>query len=207
MHRNALLTIGLALALNIQAHAGAITQARIHPQAASPGGSNLYATINGQEQKLTHNANLFKITENGRAIVWSAPDGAGGYENEGQSLWRYDSKTKSKRKIMAEYYMVDVLREVHSRGGRTLFLVSMSDGGLGAPHLAVVDPHRGEVWRLQMARLTGIRNARIAVAVYRAEDIGHSDGKLETLKPQKMLYLNLDQLARRKVIALPRSDP
>lgn len=149
--------------------------------------------IDGQERVIADEAWNAWIIEEGRAVVYSGSDGAGGFENEGQSLWRYDAATGGKRKLMAEFFMIRKVVEAQSRSGETALLVTMMDGGLGAPHVAVVDPKRGQVWRQQMARFVGVRNGNIAVALYDPDEIQLQ----ENPRPRKLVYYSLDDLLSR----------
>ena len=126
-------------------------------------------------------------------VFYSSSDGAGGYENEGQSLWRYDLTTGARRKLVTEYFVINKVAPVLSGRGRRVLLVSMADGGLGAPHAAIADPIRGEVWRHRQARFIGVRNGRVAIGIYRVSDI--ESGRLS--RPYRILYLDLDTILRR----------
>src|ERR1044072_723748 len=46
----------------------------------------LFVTIDGAERRITSDAQQAWILSGGRYVVYSASDGAGGFENEGQSL-------------------------------------------------------------------------------------------------------------------------
>src|SRR5215213_4329434 len=61
----------------------------------------LYVTIGGKERKIAEEAVAAWIIQGGRRVVYSGRDGAGGFENEGQSLRIYDARTGQPRKIMA----------------------------------------------------------------------------------------------------------
>src|SRR6185503_2322943 len=106
----------------------------------------LFLTISGTEKKVTDKAQQAWIINDGRHVVYSSDDGAGGYENEGQSLHVYDVKTEKHTRVMSEYFMVDSLKEVITSNKKRALLVTLEDGGLGASYLAVVDPWRGDVF-------------------------------------------------------------
>lgn len=154
-------------------------------------------TVDGTEKTIAERAWNAWIIDGGKSVVYSGSDGAGGFENEGQSLWRYYVDTGRERKLMSEFFMVQKVVETCSRQGRPVLLVTMTDGGLGATHVAVVDPTRGEVWRKTMARFLGLRNGRIAVGIYQPEDFGEG----AVTEPRKMLYLDLDSLLNRPASA------
>lgn len=126
-------------------------------------------------------------------VFYSSQDGAGGFENEGQSLWRYDFGTGKRTKLVTEYFMINKVAPVLSRTGRRVLLISMMDGGLGAPHVIIADPVRGAVWKHRLARFVGIRNGRAAVGLYRIEDL--ETGKVT--QPYRLLYIDLDTVLRR----------
>jgi hypothetical protein len=90
----------------------------------------------------------------GGEVAWSGRDGGGGYENEGQSLRiaAADSVT-TPRVVIRETFMIDSIEELRDRDGRRLVAVAMVDGGAGMPHLALVDPVRGVVYRAVRARI------------------------------------------------------
>ena len=61
----------------------------------------LFVTIDGTEKKITEKAQQAWILSGGRYVVYSSSDGAGGYENEGQSLHLYDVRTEKQKRIMS----------------------------------------------------------------------------------------------------------
>jgi hypothetical protein len=182
-----------------------ISGIRIKPNNPDSPVGELRVTINGQQKTVTSKAFKAWIIQGGRAVLWSAPDGAGGFENEGQALWHYDAQNGRKRKLAAEYFMIERVREVKSNSGKISYVVSMLDGGLGAPHLALVDPKRGLVWRQQMARLTAIRNGRLAIGRVTETAISDAASTSNSPKVSQMIYLDIDTLLKRPVILLKRT--
>jgi hypothetical protein len=191
--------------LSSMTHAQTISSFQIAPSSADSLTGNLRATISGQQKNVTNSAFKAWIVEGGKAVLWSAPDGAGGYENEGQSLWRYEAKNGQKYKLAADYFMIESVREVKPNSGKLAYLMALRDGGLGAPLLALVDPKRGVVWRQQMARLTAIRNGRLAVGLVTEDAIADAESTSKSPKISQMLYPNIDDLLKRPVIVLKRS--
>ncbi len=183
------------------AHAASITSKRIVPEGSGLSRGTLFITIDGRERAVAKYVWDAWLIADRRALLYAGSDGAGGYENEGRSLWRYDTSSGQRRKLMAEEFMIDDVREARSRSGQTAFVVTMSDGGLGAPHIAVVHPQRGQVWRKTIARVAGIRNGRLAVAVLRQQDITASSQD-SRLRPVRMLYFDLDKLLGKPVLRL-----
>ena len=96
----------------------------------------LFVTIAGTEKKITDQAQQAWIINGGRHVVYSSSEGAGGYENEGQSLHLYDVKTGNHKRIMSHYFMVKSVKEVITSNKKRALLVTMEDGGLGASYLA-----------------------------------------------------------------------
>jgi hypothetical protein len=161
----------------------------------------LYVTIGGRERKIAAEAIAAWIIQGGRRVVYSGRDGAGGFENEGQSLRIYDARTGRQRKIMAGYYGVDEVTEVTTGRNKTALLVEMSDGGLGASYLAVVDPARGEVFFRRWAKLISRRGDIIVIGHYREDDWEkfHEDENAR-VRPYKTERQNLNTILRRRVI-------
>jgi hypothetical protein len=130
----------------------------------------LVIMVGGKERKIADEAIEAWSINDGKGIVYSGPDGAGGFENEGQSLRLYDVATGKTRKILSEYVSVDALMEVKLGPGETALLLKMSDGGAGASYFAVVDPKRGEVFRRPSAELTELKGNTITLAIYDDND-------------------------------------
>ena len=163
-------------------------------------GSPLYATIGRTEKKIADVALKAWMIEGGRQVLYSGRDGAGGYENEGQSLHLYDVSTGKRRKILSEYFAIMRIEEVMTSSGKTALLVQMTDGGLGASHLAVVDPERGEVFSAGGAEVMDRSGGAIVVGSYKDEDWD----KLRTntkVRPFKTERYDVDELLLRPVIA------
>src|SRR5262245_16196966 len=124
---------------------------RIEADRGHPG--PLYARIDGEEVQIARAAYGAWLVGGGREVAYSGADGAGGYENEGQSLRIYDIRTKASRKVLAARYVIDAVTEVTTRRGERVLLVEMRDGGLGASHLAIVAPRRGEIFSRSQVKL------------------------------------------------------
>ena len=160
---------------------------------------DLFVTIAGTEKKVTDQAQQAWIINRGRHVVYSSNEGAGGYENEGQSLHLYDVDTGNHKRIMSEYFMVETVKEVITSNKKRALLVTMEDGGLGASYLAVVDPLRGEVFFRPWVRILANKGDTIVLGFYRENDWGDLDeGK--KVRPYKTERHNLNSLLRRPVI-------
>ena len=160
---------------------------------------DLFVTIAGTEKKVTDQAQQAWIINRGRHVVYSSNEGAGGFENEGQSLHLYDVDTGNHKRIMSEYFMVETVKEVITSNKKRALLVTMGDGGLGASYLAVVDPLRGEVFFRRWVRILANKGDTIVLGFYRENDWGDLDeGK--KVRPYKTERHNLNSLLRRPVI-------
>ena len=177
-----------------------ITNARV----ATPDGTfigPLYVTIGGSERKIADEAIKAWIVQGGRGVVYSGRDGAGGFENEGQSLRIYDARTGRRRKILSEYVGIDEVTEVTTSRKKTALLVEMSDGGLGASYLAVVDPARGEVFFRRWVKLISRQGDVIVMGHYREDDWDALNADQNArIKPYKTERQNLNNLLGRRVI-------
>ena len=139
-------------------------------ESGTPRGGKLYITIAGRERKIYNEAFAAWLVNDGRDVVFSSHDGAGGFENEGQSLRIYNVATRAVRKILSEIVGINAVQEVKTSTGKLVLLVAMSDGGLGGSYFAVVDPKRGEVFFRRWAEVTAINDDNITLAMYRADD-------------------------------------
>ncbi len=159
----------------------------------------LFVTIAGTEKKVTDQAQQAWIINGGRHVVYSSNEGAGGFENEGQSLHLYDVATGNHKRIMSEYFIVETVKEVITSNKKRTLLVTMEDGGLGASYLAVIDPWRGEVFFRRWVRILANKGDTIVLGFYREKDWGDLDeGK--KVRPYKRERHNLNSLLRRPVI-------
>jgi len=166
----------------------------------------LFVTIAGTEQKVTDQAHQAWIINGGRHVVYSSNEGAGGYENEGQSLHLYDVDTRNHKRIMSEYFMVQRVREVITSNKKRALLITMEDGGLGASYLAVVDPLRGEVFFRRWVRILANNGDIIVLGFYREKDWGDLDeGK--KVRPYKRERHNLKTLLLRPIIVNKKENP
>ena len=161
----------------------------------------LFVTMGGKETKISDDAQQAWIINGGQHVVYSSSKGAGGYENEGQSLHLYDVATGKHRRIMSEYYMVDDVKEVVTSNKKRALLVTMSDGGLGASYVTVVDPWRGEVFFRQWARVLSQSGDTIVLGRYREADWDKlNSGEEAKVRPYKRERYDLKLLLKRRVI-------
>jgi len=158
----------------------------------------LFVTIDGKEKKITDQAQQAWIINSGRHVVYSSSEGAGGYENEGQSLHLYDVETGNQKRIMSHYFMVQAVKEVVTSKKKRVLLVTMEDGGLGASYVAVVDPWRGEVFFRRWSRILADKGDTIVLGLYKEEDWGELEAR--KMRPYKRERYNLNSLLLRRVI-------
>ena len=118
-------------------------------------------------------------------VAVSGLDGAGGYENEGQSLTVIDVATGTRRRVVADYFPIVRVELVESGAHRAL-LVHMRDGGQGSLHVSVVDPTRGQVFRALHALGHVLRDG-VAVA-------GYGDGEEPVVFGDKRTPLRVDTI-------------
>ncbi|HJT28697.1 MAG TPA: hypothetical protein VJ784_14895 [Pyrinomonadaceae bacterium] len=158
----------------------------------------LFVTIGGTEKKITDQAQQAWIINRGRHVVYSSSEGAGGYENEGQSLHLYNVDTGNQKRIMSHYFMVQTVKEVVTSKNKRALLVTMEDGGLGASYVAVVDPWRGEVFFRRWARILADKGDTLVLGFYKEDDWGEPD--TSKMRPYKRERHNLNSLLLRRVI-------
>lgn len=163
----------------------------------------VYAVVGGTKKKIADEGWGAWVLDGGRYVAFSGSDGAGGYENEGQSLRVYDVKAgrllNGGEPLLREYYMIDSVSSAKAADGRTAFVVAMSDGGLGAPHVGVVDPARGQVYRERIARITAVKDGSITIGFYTPESIETGEGG-ELPPPARTETHSLAELLSRPVI-------
>ncbi len=181
MSHRRLLKLSLIILIALDWAAGSVNASPVQPSArakasstrideATSRGGKLFITVDGRERKIYNEAFQAWLINDGRDVIFSSHDGAGGFENEGQSLRIYNVATRSMRKIFSEIAGVNAVQEVKTSTGKTVLLVAMSDGGLGGSYFAVVDPMRGEVLYRRWAEVTAINGDIITLAMYRADD-------------------------------------
>jgi len=178
---------------------GSVRISGFRVERAGPEAGALFVSLDGSESRVADKALNAWVIDNGRQIVYSGEDGAGGYENEGQSLRLYDPVTGQTRKILSEYFAIERVEELKTDNGKRALLVEMLDGGLGASHLAVVDPARGEVLAVRKARLLSRRDDLIVLGYYRDED-WEAMAKGKTVAPFKTGSYHVGRLLKRRVM-------
>ncbi len=188
-----------------------VTRLRLDGAAPSQSGlcGSLIATIDGRDTLFDVTACGAWIIAGGQAFVYSSTEGAGGFENEGQSLHYHHLATGKTRRIMSEYAAVDSVIEALLSTGRTALLVTMSDGGLGAEYLAVLDPWRGQVAGETLCRIGALNGDKLRVDYY-TEDDWHDLSDPEpnarkSIRPHKTKTLDLVALLSAPVMENKRA--
>lgn len=147
----------------------------------------------------------------GAQVAYSALDGSGGYENEGQSVWIVDVADKQRRKVMSEYTMVRDITEHQLPDGRGLLVVRLEDGGAGMSHIAFVDPLRGQLAREPRSLVASVVGDTIELHAWDGEaPWTEPDGRdpatgLLRVPPARITRLSLSELLARPVMENPRS--
>ena len=205
MKLNTLKTLIVVLPLLLTSHVPAMNAQTLGPRATKTRidmrdiYGTLFVTIAGAEKEITDKAQQAWIINDGRHVLYSSDDGAGGFENEGQSLHLYDVEKGNHKRIMSEYFMVETVKEVITSSKKRALLVTMADGGLGASYVAVVDPARGEVFFRRWVRILSSQGDTIVLGFYRENDWGDMvEGK--KVRPYKRERHNLNSLLQRRVI-------
>lgn len=124
-----------------------------------------------------------RVVGDGRFIVWEAPGSVGGFEDEGQALLCYDARSGLTTRVMDGHWGIDALSEVRMTGGRSYVLVSMSDSGEGAGHVAIVDPTRGTVFQASHAAFGATGAASVTVR--------SDDGERTTLSAETLAHASV----------------
>jgi hypothetical protein len=126
-------------------------------------------------------------------------DGAGGFENEGESLYLWAPGDREARKLLAEYFTIQRVESLRARSGRSVLVIVMTDGGLGATHVGFADPHRGELFRADGADVVQHEDGAVRIGWFRDEDWTVL-GPDASVRPQRTERLDLDALLERRVM-------
>ena len=86
-----------------------ITDIRVVPNEGDLTG-RLFVKVRGKEKFVAGQVIDAWIIRGGRQVVYSGLDGSGGFENEGQSLRVYDEPTRTRRKILSEYFGINEVK-------------------------------------------------------------------------------------------------
>jgi hypothetical protein len=164
--------------------------------------------INNQPKTLARDAWKTWRIEGGKAVLWAGSDGSGGFEGEGQSLWRYDVATGKRTKLLSDDKIIDTVQEIRSHSGKPALLVRTSDSAAGIQDLILVHPTRGTVWEESGAALRSLKNGKLTVAVYKDSDnwaVDDAAGQKPPIgKPERVYTVDVDAVLRRPAIPHPK---
>ncbi len=171
--------ISSQLAINAQDNEAIATKISVGGIPDSWSGGELKIIVDSKEIKISDMAKISLLINGGKDVIYSTRPGSGGFEDEGEAINIYNVKSKSTRKILSEYFMIDAVSIHKLSNGKTAVLVKMSDGGLGAEYIAVVDPTRGEVFFQGNSQISKVSGDMMTLAVYKHGE----DMVLEGLSP------------------------
>jgi hypothetical protein len=134
-----------------------------------------------------------------QAVAYAKADGAGGYENEGQSLYLWAPGYREGRKLVAEYFRIQQVDSLQARSGHTVLVIVMKDGGLGATHVGFADPERGELFRADGADVVQHEDGAVRIGWFRDAD-WNLLGQDASVRPQRSERFDLDALLKRRVM-------
>ncbi len=141
------------------------------------------------------------VLGDGRRVAVSGLDGAGGFENEGQSLTVIDVASGARRRVVADYFAIERVEALQD-ADRLALLVHMRDGGQGSLHVTVVDARRGQVFRATRA-LGRVSGARIVVSSFGDREVPVEFGDRRT--PLRIDTLGIAAIDTLPVIVVPRA--
>ena len=131
----------------------------------------------GEKQLVAEKSGMTNILANpqalivggGYALIYQAPGTASGFEGETNAV-KYFDVNGSKRTLLNQGLSVSRIREVETDLGyglsHKLYVVSMEGGETGIPSLYLVDKQLGVIWKKFGARMSGVRNDKLIIALY-----------------------------------------
>jgi hypothetical protein len=195
-------TFRVASALACIAGACAIAAPRISSyriDAAGNRAGKLVVMIDGAGKEIAPAAFRAWIIDAGARIAYSTPGRVHGFEGEGDALHIYDAATAKTSEVMSAPFEITKVEEAYASNGRRALLATMSDSGLGASHVAVVDPARGQVFEAQQAKIMQRRGDRILVGFFRESDWERMSDSTP-LQPFRVRTYDLKDLLRRPLL-------
>jgi hypothetical protein len=144
--------------------------AEVRVAGGGPMGS-VFARIDGTWRPIADRAWGAWVVEAGGAVVFSSDGGAGGYEDEGHSLHRYDVDAGTTVAVVRETALVASVVSTTAPSGQTVYLVQLRDGGLGAPQATIVVSDGRVLHRARPATVRLLDRGVIELSHYRFEEI------------------------------------
>lgn len=161
----------------------------------------LVVTVKGEARTVVpKNAAKAWVLKGETAVVYSFREMKRGYEGEGEALIRYDIASKKSEPLLSAHDMVDKIYELTTAGGKKLLCVTLSDSGLGANHVAIVNPDRGTVFANPMSRFVKVEPNRIVVAEWGDSDLWHGSGDNPRGKPTRYFTFDPDRVLRQRAV-------
>ncbi|MBI2795245.1 MAG: hypothetical protein HYX65_00890 [Gemmatimonadetes bacterium] len=166
---------------------------------------NLIVQLGVAEVRVTGGAGIAFVSDDSTSVLYTAVGGAGGFKGLGESLMRWDAATGRSVRLASEYYVIEQVSPFAPDSGRPLVIVSMREFGSGVRHLGIVDPLRGEVFRLERAAVTAIDSAHVEItewgmaASWNIEALSADNG-LPMAPPSRRIRFPLDSLRTMPVL-------
>ena len=157
----------------------------------------MFVTAGDEDVMVTEDVLEFWLLDGGRTVYYNYRHHKSGFEAEGHGLMRYDVASGGRSLVFEDDLMIVEVREAKSASGRTVLIVEMEDGGLGAPVVAVVDPERGRVFRQELSAVVEVLDGKLTVGSYSMETIAGLDGP-GLPDPESTSVYDLDELLDRE---------
>ncbi len=176
---------------------GRVRLVRDHSDAPS---GKLYAKSAGNSKIVAYDVTRFWLSKDNQTVLYAVSDRMGrGFENEGQTLIRYEMDSGRKKILyMSQAYITNVA-PTKTRSGKNIVLVTSKDSALGAPTAALVDPEKGAIWERKFARFGTAAGGVVSLTTYPAGE--PATGDFDTAKPAKVEKLDLDKVIAGKYVA------
>lgn len=157
------------------------------------GEGTLYVNAGDEDVMVAEDALEFWLMDQGRTVYYNYRHHKSGFEAEGHGLMRYDVESGEKDVVFEDDLIIVEVTEAHGASGRPALIVEMEDGGMGVPLVAVVDPGRGRVFRLDLSSVLEVGAGTVTVGRYSVESIAVLDGP-GLPEPESTAIYDLDEL-------------
>jgi hypothetical protein len=184
----------------LPSEAAGIEKFRVEPRERA---GAVFVTISGVDAKIGEGALKAWGLLEGSILAYSGADGAGGHENTGQSLRVYNAADRTTRLVVSEYFPIKDVTAAKLKNGAAVLVVQLEDDMSDAPHVAVVDPKRGTVWRKEFASVSGCKGGTLTITTYARKDWDeHHDNPGHVVRPRGKERVDLADMLTRSVIKL-----